>query len=303
MIYPAFLSAQKSYTDVALVNSNGWLYYDKSKGKYLIASLEKLTDQTLSGNMIALDKNLCTLTGEGRLDFGAKFDLVDFASAGKFIHSSDSGKVDIEAILALDFHFSAEALKLMSEEIKLIPTLKPVNLNTDLNNKGMKDLIGVAAAASIKEDIDLFGSTRNLPKELAYKLVLNDVNLYWNQASSSFRSKGKIGIGFIASQPLNIYVDGYIEIQRRRTGDMIDVYLKANESTWYYFSYFRGVMMAQAGNNNFNSIISNTKLNDRKHPLSSVRVPYTYMIASEDKLGRFLKRMTSDVTEEDAVNR
>ena len=30
-IYPAFLSAQKSWTDVALVNSNGWLYYEKAK--------------------------------------------------------------------------------------------------------------------------------------------------------------------------------------------------------------------------------------------------------------------------------
>jgi hypothetical protein len=303
LIYPAFLSAQKSYTDVPLVNSAGWLYYEKAKGRYLITSLEKLTDQTLSGNMIALDKNFCTLSGEGKLDFGVNFDLVDFASAGKVIQSADSGKVNIEAIVAIDFHFSSEALKMMAEEIRLIPTLQPVNLNTDLNNKGMKDLIGVAAAASIKEDIDLFGSTKNLPKELSYKLVLNDVNLYWNQPSSSFRSKGKIGIGFIASQPINVYVDGYVEIQRRRSGDMIDVYLKADESTWYYFSYFRGVMMAQAGDNKFNIVISNTKLNDRKHPQSSVRVPYTYMIASEDKLGRFLKRMTSDVAEEDAVNR
>ena len=33
-IYPAFLSAQKSWSDVALVNSNGWLYYEKAKGRY-----------------------------------------------------------------------------------------------------------------------------------------------------------------------------------------------------------------------------------------------------------------------------
>ena len=38
-IYPAFLSAQKSWTDIAIVNSNGWLYYEKSKGRYLITSL------------------------------------------------------------------------------------------------------------------------------------------------------------------------------------------------------------------------------------------------------------------------
>ena len=79
-IYPAFLSAQKSWTDVALVNSNGWLYFDKAKGRYLIASREKLIDQTLPGNMIAFDKNYCILSGEGNINFGAKLDLVKLTS-------------------------------------------------------------------------------------------------------------------------------------------------------------------------------------------------------------------------------
>jgi hypothetical protein len=98
---------------------------------------------------------------------------------------------------------------------------------------------------------------------------------------------------------VNVYVDGYIEIQRRRSGDMIDVYLKADGSVWYYFSYFRGVMMSQAGNNNYNILLNNIKLNDRKHPESTVRVPYTYMISSEDRLSRFLRRMESDNPAED----
>lgn len=302
-IYPAFLSAQKSWTDVALVNSSGYLYYEKAKGRYLIASLEKLADQTLPGNLLALDRNFCILSGEGNINFGAKYDLFKFNSAGKVIHAIDSGKVNIQAILTLDFHFSAEALKLMADELRLMPSLKPVNLNTELNNKAMKDLLGVSAATQVKEEMDLFGTSKNLPKEFVNELLLNDVNLFWNEASSSFRSNGKIGIGFVGQQPINVYVDGYIEIQRRRSGDMIDVYLKADESTWYYFSYFRGVMMTQAGNNNFNTIISNAKLNDRKHPESSVREPYTYMIAAEDRLARFLRRMASNNVEEDSVTK
>jgi hypothetical protein len=302
-IYPAFLSAQKSWTDVALVNSSGYLYYEKAKSRYLISSLEKLADPSLPGNLISFDKSFCILSGEGNINFGTKYDLLKFSSAGKVIHTIDSGKVNLQSILALDFHFSAEALKVMADEIRMMPSLKPVNLNTDLNNKGMKDLLGVTLASRLKEEMDLFGTPNNMPKEFTYKLLLNDVNLYWNESTSSFRSTGKIGVGFIGSQPINTYVDGYIEIQRRRSGDMLDVYLKADESTWYYFSYFRGVMMTQAGNNAFNSIIVNTKLNERKHPEASVRVPYTYMISVEDRLNRFLRRMTSNNTEEEPVIR
>ncbi len=106
------------------------------------------------------------MSGEGTLNFGANFDLVNFRSAGKVIHTIDSGAVNIEAILGLDFHFSPEALKVMADEIRMMPTLKPVNLNTDLNKKGMKDLLGIAAATQLKEEMDLFGTSRNLPKEL-----------------------------------------------------------------------------------------------------------------------------------------
>ena len=296
-MYPAFLSERKTWSDVQLVNSKGMLNFEKETGKYKIASLEKLSDLSLPGEIIIFDKNFCILSGEGKLNFGANYDLLKMSGAGKFIHNIDSGKVNVEAIIALDFYFSADALKIMSDEIRMMPTLTPVNLNSDLINKGMKDLVGTEAAAKIKEEVDLFGTSKNLPKEFSYKLLLNDVKLYWNEPTSSFRSKGRIGIGFIGPQPINVYVDGYVEIQRRRSGDMLDVYLKADESTWYYFSYFRGVMMTHSGNNSYNTLITSIKLNDRKHPQATIRMPYTYMISVEDRLDKFLQRMKSDKIE------
>jgi hypothetical protein len=57
-------------------------------------------------------------------------------------------------------------------------------------------------------------------------------------------------------------------------------------------------MMTQSGNNEYNTKISTLKLNDRKDPKSSIRVPYTYMISVEDRLPKFLRRMTRDEEEE-----
>jgi len=232
------------------------------------------------------------------MSYGADFDLVKMASAGKVIHALDSNQLSIETLLALDFYFSEDALKIMSDEIRMMPTLTAVNLNSDLYKKGMKDLLGVSTANQINEEMGLFGTARSLPKEYTYKLLLNDVKLYWNEPTASFRSKGKIGIGFIGPQAVNVYVDGNIEIQRRRSGDMIDIYLKADNSTWYYFSYFKGVMMTQSGNSNYNTLITAIKIKDRKDPASSVRVPYTYMIAVEDRLNKFMRRISSDNAEE-----
>lgn len=293
-VYPAFLSAQRSWADAGIVIADGYLYYDKSSSSYIISSLQKIADRNSPGNLIAFNRLDCRLTSEGVINFGAKYDLVNFASAGDVDHNIDSGKLTMNAIFGIDFHFSPEALTLMADEFRMVPTLKPVNLNSDLINRGMQDIFGTQAALRLKEEMSLFGTSRNLPKEFTYELFINEATMYWNESTSSFRSKGKIGLGYVGSQPINLYVDGYIEIQRRRAGDMIDIYLKANESTWYYFSYFRGVMMTQSANNTYNKLISDMKANDRKHPESSVRVPYSFMIAVEDRLPRFLRRMSGD---------
>jgi hypothetical protein len=181
----------------------------------------------------------------------------------------------------------------MADELRMMPTLKPVNLNSETVNKGMKDLLGSTVAAQVKDEMDLFGTSRSLPKEFPYELVLNDVNLKWDESTASFRSEGRIGIGFAGPEPINVYVDGYIEIQKRRTGDLFDIYLKADGATWYYFSYLRGVLMAQAGNDNFNQAINKVKPNSRRDPRSNSRVEYTYMVAVDDRLRRFIRRMES----------
>jgi len=293
-IYPAFLSAQKSWRDVGIITSRGYLYYDKSKSRYLLTSLEKIADPTLHGDMIALGMNECILSGEGKMDLGTSFSPAVMAGAGKISQNIDSGKVEIQALLGFDFWFNPEALEIMSNEIKFIPSVKPVNLNSELYSKGMKDLLGVDVANKMKQDLDLFGVTGELPPEFNFELFLNEVTLYWNESSSSFRSKGRIGLGFVGTHPVNVYVDGAIEIQRRRSGDMFDIYLKANEQTWYYFSYIKGTMMVLSSNQAYNSLISKTRQRARRIPKKISRETYSYMIAADDRLRRFLRRLEGD---------
>ncbi len=293
-IYPAFLSAQKSWADVAIVNSQGYLYYEKANKRYLISSLEKIADQTLPGNLISFDTEKCILSGEGKTNLGATFNFINLTGAGRVSQTLDSGKVEIQTILGFDFHFTPEGLKMMSDEFRLTPSLKSVNLNSEFYRKGMDDLVGGEAASRLKEQLDLFSGTASLPKEFNFEILLNDVTLYWNEASSSFRSKGKIGLGYIGTQPVNVYVDGFVEIQRRRSGDMFDIYLKASESVYYYFSYISGNMLAYSGNSGFNTLIAGQKAKARRHPGSNNKKPYSYMISTQDRLMRFIEKMTGN---------
>lgn len=290
-IYPAFMTVAKSWSDIPLVTASGWLVFDRISGKYKIASKEKLANLSMPGSIISFDRNLCELYSEGPLNPGLVYGMVDIKGAGDVSHYTDSGLVKINMMLALDFHFSQPALTVMAEEIRYIPTLEQVDVSSEAYQKKLENLVGSAAAATMREEADLFGALRSFPKGFEPELVLNDLNLVWNEEYRSYRSVGKIGIGFIGIQAMNLKVDGFVELQKRRSGDLLDIYLRVDDATWYWFSYTRGVMMTLSGNNSFNTIIREEKINDRKHPDNSVRTPYTYMIGVQERFDSFLRRI------------
>lgn len=292
-VYGAFLSERHSWSDAPLLSAQGFLFYDKGSNRYRIASMEKLADLRLHGNMVTFDRNLCLLLSEGKIDFGANFGLLRLNSSGTVTHNTDSSRVEVRSVLGFSFHFNAEALKTMANDIRSNPTLKTVNLSSEFNLKAMRDLLGEEAARKLNEELQLFGVVRSLPKEYTSQLLLNDVTLQWNPFTMSFISKGRIGIGFIGDQPMNVYVDGWVELQRKRSGDILDIYLKASDNTWYWFSYVRGVLMSYSSNQMYNDILTNTKDKLRRDPNANSRIDFEYMPGVPDRLRSFLRRMES----------
>jgi hypothetical protein len=292
-VYGTFLSERNSWSDNPLLNASGYLFHDKGSGRYRIASLEKLADLKRNGNMISFDRNMCLLLSEGKIEFGVNYGLLRMNSSGNITHNTDSSKVEVHAVMGFSFHFSQEALKAMADDIRTNPTLRTVNLSSEFNLKAMQDLLGEEAARKLNEELQLFGVARSLPKEYTSQLLLNDVTLVWNPYTLSFMSTGKIGIGFIGDQPLNVYVDGWIELQRKRSGDLLDIYLKAGDNTWYWFSYFQGRLMSYSSNLAYNDILSNTKEKLRKDPSATSRMSFEYMLGVRDRLQRFIRRMES----------
>ncbi|MGM0666483.1 MAG: hypothetical protein ACQETA_04115 [Bacteroidota bacterium] len=301
-IYSAFLSPARSWSDIPLVRARGNIIFNKEEGKYMVGEKEKLANQFLPGNIVSFNRNTCEIYSEGSLDLGIDFGLIKLDAAGNVNHKIDSGTVRLDLIMALDFHFSGQALGTMAEELRLIPTLKPVDISGSKYNMAMQNLIGIDAAARLKEEMDLYGFSGNLPEDFNPELVLNDLKLVWSQEFQSYRSEGRIGLGFIGEQPMNVYVDGFVELQKRRSGDILDIYLKVDDTSWYWFSYTRGVMMSLSSNPAYNKILAEEKAGDRRHPDHSLRTPYTYMVGISDRLDEFLRRMNLEEEDEGIID-
>jgi hypothetical protein len=288
-VYPAFLSGRKFSSDKPVVSSTGYLYYDKTKQQYLIASKEKLLDPDASGNLLSLHRESCELYGEGKIDLGAKLGQVNMTSVGNALHKSVSNETTMDVMLGLDFFIADNIIEVMAVEIDSMPNLPAVDLNRPVYTKGVVDLVGKSRFDAMKIELSLFGTLKEMPPELKHTILFNELKLRWDDESNSWMSVGKIGIASINNTQINKRVDGLLELQIKRSGDILDFYLQIDRRTWYYFGYTRGVMQVHSSNSEFISRMMKLKPNERRQKVTSGE-SYIYMVSTEVKKNTFLRR-------------
>ncbi|MCD4734891.1 MAG: hypothetical protein K8R53_02485, partial [Bacteroidales bacterium] len=119
-----------------------------------------------------------------------------------------------------------------------------------------------------------------------------DLKFKWNSASRSYVSVGPIGIGSVGKQQINKYMDGYVEIARKRTGDELNIYLEFEKGRyWYYFNYRSGRLQTISSNTEYNTLIRDLKDDKRIIKGEKEEGDYMFIISNLRKKTDFLRRM------------
>jgi hypothetical protein len=209
---------------------------------------------------------------------------------------NDSTSLDV--LLGLDFMFNSDALKMMAENITANSTLKPTNDTRSIWTRSMRAIVGTEKADKMVSEFALYGAPKKVPQELQQSLYLTDLKMYWNKNTQSFKSVGPIGIGFIDKNTISRQLTGYFEIQKKKNGDLFNLYLEADQGNWWYFTYSRGILQAVSSDIKFNDAINNMKpdkrIADKKGDLPS----YEYILSTDRKKNEFKTRFTEPETEE-----
>jgi len=159
----------------------------------------------------------------------------------------------------------------------------------------MREMIGKELADKLISELNLYGSFKKFPDELKKTLVITDVKMKWNKDTRSYTSNGKIGIGNIYKTQVNKFVDGRIEIIKKRGGDILNIYLELDANNWYYFNYTRGTMLAVSSNEAFNTILKELKPDKRQKDGDKDKKEgnYNFNICSPAKKTQFLRKTQS----------
>jgi len=290
-LYSSLFGTRKNFNDSAICNTNGLLRYNKDTDTYIIASREKQKSHFLPGQLIGLNTKTCVFHDEGLIKLGVDLGQFKINSAGTVDHNLKDNKIDLRLMMSLDFFMYGKSMQAMSKLVDSLLTMKPaVDIKVPRMKRDLASLVGLDTLNRYFDEVAK-GKVKNLPEAFSKSIFLNDVKFSWNQNSKSYRSNGKIGIGFIAGRPINKYVEGYVEIYKKHTGDIMDVYLQIDEKTFYYFGYTRGTMQVLSSDiKGFNDPISALKDSERNLKVEKNKTPYSFLISSDRKMKIVRKR-------------
>ncbi|MBN2481862.1 MAG: hypothetical protein JXB19_08990 [Bacteroidales bacterium] len=293
-VYPAFLSGRKFHSDKAVVTSSGYLYYEKATQQYLIADREKLLNSNASGNILSLHRETCDLYGEGRLDLGADLGQVKLITLGNASHQMSNNSTELNVILGMDFFIEDKVIDQMAYELDSIPGLQATDLNNLIYTRSITELIGQDKFNALRSEMSLFGAVKEVPSQLRHTILFSELNLKWDDEANSWKSIGKIGIASINNTQINKRVNGLLELQVRRSGDICDLYLEIDRRTWYYFGYTRGVMQIHSSSSQLLEKIKNLKNRQRRMKIKSGE-SYIYMVSTDAKRNTFYRRYQEEM--------
>lgn len=288
--YGTFLSRTRDAKDRPIITARGLLYYDKGRKEYMISNKDKIRKRELPGDLVSLATENCAVIADGRIDFGVDLGRVKLTDVGTMRFESDQEKASGSGVLIADFFFFDNALERMATEILAYPEQKAVDITKTYYEKMLREVLGLERSDKLISELSIKGEIKKLPDELEKPLVLADVKMRWDGPEQSWVSDGEIGIATILKKPVYRYVKGKIHIERKRSGDILTIYLALDDQTYYFFQYTRNYLYAYSSDQQFNTMLSELKEDKKVLEAKKDEAPYQFTLTNKKKVDDFRSR-------------
>lgn len=289
-LYPVFFNPKAAFIGPGLIEAHGHILFNEVTDEYRIGTRGRLLRNDFSANYLSLATDRCIMKGEGHIDPGIDLGQFELNVLGKIRYFAIPDSTHLNTYTLMDFLFADEALQVMIDELSTAE-LRGVEPGSDVYEKSLKRLLGASAYDNMLEEIQLYGTALNLPDAIRKTITFSDLEFDWYKQTRSFISKGQIGIANIGKEQINRYVDGYIELARKRTGDELTMYFEIDPRHWYFFSYTNGVLQAISTNNKFNNILIDIPEEKRTMETERKETPYQFIISTQMKRMQFVRKV------------
>ena len=282
--YSTFLSKKKrAALDISVIDASYTLKYDKKRLAYTVGGPDSLS------SYYTLYDNTCNSVGEGVININLELGQISTSSIGSVSHNMNNSKTEIEGFFMLDFFFSEDAMKIMSEDLYSAPGEELFEYDNSFA-KNLGRVVGKDRSEIMLVDLEMKDEFSEFPDEMKHSIVFAKTKFNWDNNNKAFIAKGKIAVSSILDKQVNSTLDGYIIIEKGQNSDILTIYLETELYDEYYLQYKNGVMRAWSTNPDFTDAINAVDPGKRIAERSKGVQSYRYMLANESVTEKFLKQ-------------
>lgn len=290
-LYVSFFNAKKSSRDRSLFHVEGIVYYDSTMSEFIAGDRAKLLHGSSRGNILRFNEKRSRVYGEGLMNFGFNFGMVNLISAGSFSYDVNKEEPTFRVALGLGFPMDEALLTYMANSVlKGNSDAEYADYASDHFTRTFSELLKPEQEKKWKEQLNKTGFFVQ-SDELPYTILISEVELKWDKATRSFYNTGPFALAFIGKNSVATVVPGYLEMGFKRGGDYFNLFLPAGDEEDYYFflSYATNNLQVISGERAFNQMLMDIKPEKRRFEEDGKL--FMYNPGSENKKNTFVNRM------------
>lgn len=288
--YTAFVSASRGAQDAELYPVEGYLTYAAKKGRFLLGEAGIFQRPDTALRRVELDPAECRLFMDGEVALPYDFAQVGVRATGSMVQDVRDSSVRGRLFMDLDFFMNGDALKQMATDLSGRESLENVDQRQEVFLNGLRHRLPYSAFAPLREQIALFGATKEPVKGLRATLSLSEVQMRWDRFARSFVSEGPIGVGAVNGQYVGKRVKGYFEMTKRFGGDYFVLYLEPSPGEYYLYQFTGETMYLVSSNAAFLEAINKQKAGKRRKKADKSGRKYVYTVGTATELELAQKR-------------
>lgn len=255
-MYGNIFSRKRNYSDGEIINVNkGIFFFDDKEGEFVYGDSAKIYENNPKGNYFTYNPKKGEMYAEGNVNFAITTDDFKITTAGNVTHTLKDSVFEISTVMLMDFPFPDAALKYLHNHLLTNGVAaKPAKETGPFLENALAEILDEKTYKRVREEMDTKKQIE-LVSELEKTMFVTDAILQWYPASKSFRGDGNFGILNLGKEKLGKEIEMKIEIERKRSGDEVTIYIVSGNNDWFYFNYVRKKMYVMSSDNGFMTII------------------------------------------------
>ena len=261
-----FLAEKEKERDPNVIIDTGILYFNHATNTFMIGSEDKLLGSSRTGNIMQIDESKKSIYTEGKFDFEFNF------MKGFKLETAGNATLDIEDStfrFNMAFGLDFDLPKSVQEKIFAVATAagngKTTSVNTDFVKSAIAELVPEGDINKLVKRIESSGNispstivSQTKSKDItSSQFLISESQWYFDHRHRSLISNGEITIAALGGKNVNRSYKCVMGLEKRRSGDRLNIYLEFNEYEWIYMNYVRGILYIYSSDNDVNQLIVN----------------------------------------------